>query len=163
MPRGVYDRSKSKEQRAAEKAGAVKTTAPATAKKAAAPKKFSKKALNKAAAEIQAPEALVGKAEGGFIGTTRKHDLTGALRLLTESRAMLNPSNSAQIYKVDNLLGKVIDEYEKQLFPVIEQQVVETKPVEAVAASNGAPVPAPVAAAPVPFNPPTFTPAPAQG
>jgi hypothetical protein len=160
MPRGVYDRSKSKAQRAAEKAAAPVA--------AAAPKRKYTKKASAEKAELKNPNLLAekltgeGGAVGGYLGESRRNTLSAALRLLTESRAMLQPANSSQTYKIDNLLGRVIDEYEKQLFPV-EQQVIETKPVEtAPAASNGAPVPAPVAAAPVPFNPPTFTPAPAQ-
>lgn len=164
MPRGVYDRSKSKAQRAAEK-----TAAAPVAEKTAAPakKKYTKKSTLTpvgavGAKEYQAPDVQTGI---GYSGQSRKSELAGAIRLLSETRGALKDTHSIASNSIDNLLTRAVSEYEKQLFPV-EQETVQQKVeivVPAPVAANGAaaPAPAPVAAAPVPFNPPTFSP-PAQ-
>lgn len=172
MPRGVYDRSKSKAQRATEKAAA-----PAQA--AAPKKKYNlKKAVASAKAEFAEKIQNVGQVAGSELKSyeplfsNRKQDLTGALRLLTDMRVALAGQGTVSVvphevsFKLNNLLLKAIDEFEKQLFPAAVQEAKQIEdavtPAPAPSIGNGAPVPAPVAAAPVPFNPPTFTPAPAQ-
>jgi len=160
MPRGVYDRSKSKAQRATEKAAA-----PAQA--AAPKKKYTKKALVSAKAELVEKIQNVGQVAGSDVLKAyepllkgRTNLFAGALRLLSEIRPALSGSNATAA--VDTLLNKVVAEYSKELFPPAVQEAVEVAQVAAPSIGNGAPVPAPVAVAPVPFNPPTFAPTPAQ-
>lgn len=169
MPRGVYDRSKSKTQRTAEKASA------APAASAAPKRKYTKKAsltpvgatsdgVNKYQGGVQAASELKSYEGVGSFGQSRKNELAGALRLLSEIRPGLNGAFATTA--LDSLFSKTLGEYEKQLFPAAVQEAATVQaatPAPAPSISNGAPVPAPVSAAPVPFNPPTFAPAPAQG
>jgi hypothetical protein len=131
MPRGVYDRSKSKS----------KTEATAPVKKAAKAAKATKSYSAKAPAIAAAP----------------KNDITtlrDAISTLTHAR-QAGAGNTVNT-EIDVVLAKAIRQFGESLFP--ETQVVETQ--APAKGSNGAhavapaPVAAQVAQAPVAFNPP---------
>lgn len=132
MPRGVYDRSKSKSK--------TEATAP----------------VKKVAKAAKATKSYSAKAPG--IAAAPKHDITtlrDAISTLTHARQA--GANNTVNAEIDNVLTKAIRQFGENLFP--ETQVVET-PAPVKTASNGAhavapaPVAAQVAQAPVPFNPP---------
>lgn len=142
MPRGVYDRSKSKEQRATEKAVS-----------AAKPEKGGKRKYTKRAVAAAAPElplaGTVAHQEYGF------HNDLALFTTFSSALAGVNSVNPALANKLTAKINTIVDRLAPDA-PAIEkvaEKVAERK-AEAVAAPpvpapSSIPVPIPV---PIPFN-----------
>lgn len=145
MPRGIYDRSKMTKK--ASKSEKISTGGAATPKR-----KYTRKA---SAEKFAAPAHQGGepKAIQGSTHHTRFYDLQQAINVLTNTRQAANsvPLNAI----IDPVLTKAVQAFGEVLFPVENVKNDETVG-KTVAVKNGS---APVASAPVPFNPPTFAPA----
>lgn len=170
MPRGVWDRSKSKEQRESEKGDGkvakgprgtkAKMTASAATKKIAAPTKKYGRQATKHQNTTHLPEVAIGGA--------RINTLQTALTSFVQARAQL--SNPGVIGKVESAISNTVVKIEKELellFKENEESIETHEEVKvelrsrngsAQPQAHSAPIAAPVSA-PVPFNPP----APVQG
>lgn len=171
MPRGIYDRSKMKNPAKKVEAPAAKQEGKKRGRKAKADLGAVGSPSQEKAA-VAAPSVGLGRGNGQDLYSIREN-----LNTLTNTRAsVIGPlgdpyttgltgmkSDSTRgilVTKLDALITKVVDQFDATLFPVKIEAIEESIPAPAPSASkNGttAATPAPVAQAPVAFNPPTFT------
>lgn len=150
MPRGVYDRSKSKAQRAAEK----KTAAPAKTKTAAAPakRKYTKRA-DKTATKVNTEKVATLGAQNWFGLSEARQNIA----VLTECARLFSdiPEIKTEVAANVALLTRLREE----AFPTAseaEETVEVEEPAPVKASSNGVAqgiIPLPPAPAPLPVPP----------
>ncbi len=136
MPRGIYDRSKSKEQRAAEKAPAKKSKAAAAPQK----RKYTKRATaNVSAEKMSAPKAAMS-ADMSFAMISEVRQNLAVLAQLGD-KFQDTPSLQSEVSAHVELLGKLrektfaIEEASNDTTAVETEEVEEAAPV--AAAPNG--------------------------
>jgi hypothetical protein len=148
MPRGIYDRSKSKEQRAAEKADGKPSNPKAT-------KKYSKKG---------APAAVSFISSAGFHSLDENHKRLEALEqyfaILTTAKAQ-NGLSTGLTAKLDSTIHNTIERMEalaNRIWPLdskseIGEATQSKKNGSHAHAAQAAPTAQVAPVAPVPFNP----------
>lgn len=181
MPKGVYDRTKSKEQREEEKKAGAKKAEKAPKAAAVAKEKAPKAVKVKAAKKVeslQKAEDVIGEAgprlqnlarepQGGMVdtfGLSRTAETLLHIRTVVGSGSNLN---STLVAEIDGALTKIVTKLDESLtekvetvqsgYVAVQEEKAEEKAEEPVLTTTPAPVAqVPVIAAPVPV----FTPAP---